>query len=83
MAFIPIYSVAFLSPWFYDQLRTTEQLGYAVFAFNQSVGHQWGLGFLLQSNSKQPDYLHQRYQKFYQQADKKLKAMSEAEFEAV
>ncbi|AYA42126.1 pitrilysin [Xenorhabdus nematophila] len=70
-----------LSPWFYDQLRTTEQLGYAVFAFNQSVGHQWGLGFLLQSNSKQPDYLHQRYQKFYQQADKKLKAMSEAEFE--
>ncbi|PHM72139.1 pitrilysin [Xenorhabdus kozodoii] len=70
-----------LSPWFYDQLRTTEQLGYAVFAFNQNVGHQWGLGFLLQSNSKQPDYLHQRYQSFYQQADKKLKAMSEAEFE--
>ncbi|OKP02107.1 pitrilysin [Xenorhabdus eapokensis] len=70
-----------LSPWFYDQLRTTEQLGYAVFAFNQNIGEQWGLGFLLQSNSKQPDYLHQRYQRFYQQADKKLKAMSDAEFE--
>ncbi|CAM3892207.1 pitrilysin [Xenorhabdus thuongxuanensis] len=70
-----------LSPWFYDQLRTTEQLGYAVFAFNQNVGKQWGLGFLLQSNSKQPDYLHRRYQSFYQQADKKLKAMSDAEFE--
>ncbi|PHM62094.1 pitrilysin [Xenorhabdus ishibashii] len=70
-----------LSPWFYDQLRTTEQLGYAVFAFNQNIGKQWGLGFLLQSNSKQPDYLHRRYQSFYQQADKKLKAMSDAEFE--
>ncbi|PHM39898.1 zinc protease [Xenorhabdus mauleonii] len=70
-----------LSPWFYDQLRTEEQLGYAVFAFNQSVGKQWGLGFLLQSNSKQPDYLHQRYQSFYQQADKKLRAMSDTEFE--
>ncbi|MBC8948141.1 pitrilysin [Xenorhabdus sp. TS4] len=70
-----------LSPWFYDQLRTTEQLGYAVFAFNQNIGKQWGLGFLLQSNSKQPDYLHRRYQSFYQQADKKLKAMPDAEFE--
>ncbi|MBI6548870.1 pitrilysin [Xenorhabdus lircayensis] len=70
-----------LSPWFYDQLRTTEQLGYAVFAFDQNVGKQWGLGFLLQSNSKQPDFLHKRYQSFYQQADKKLKAMSDAEFE--
>ncbi|AOM42299.1 pitrilysin [Xenorhabdus hominickii] len=70
-----------LSQWFYDQLRTVEQLGYAVFTFNQGVGQQWGLGFLLQSNSKQPDYLHQRYQNFYQQAEKKLKAMPEAEFE--
>ncbi|MBD2781964.1 pitrilysin [Xenorhabdus szentirmaii] len=70
-----------LSPWFYDQLRTTEQLGYAVFAFNQNVGNHWGISFLLQSNSQSPDYLHQRYQSFYQQADKKLKAMSEAEFE--
>ncbi|PHM36672.1 pitrilysin [Xenorhabdus innexi] len=70
-----------LSPWFYDQLRTTEQLGYAVFAFNTRVGEQWGLGFLLQSNSKQPDYLHKRYQSFYQLAKKKLQAMSDAEFE--
>ncbi|MDB6372017.1 pitrilysin [Photorhabdus bodei] len=70
-----------LQPWFYDQLRTTEQLGYAVFAFNTSVGEQWGLGFLLQSNSKQPKYLNQRYQDFYQNAGNKLKAMSQADFE--
>ncbi|MBD2811428.1 pitrilysin [Xenorhabdus sp. Vera] len=70
-----------LSPWFFDQLRTTEQLGYVVSASNSGIGEQLGLGFLVQSNSKQPDYLHQRYQSFYQQADKKLKAMSDAEFE--
>ncbi|CDG19052.1 pitrilysin [Xenorhabdus doucetiae] len=70
-----------LSPWFFDQLRTTEQLGYVVSASNSGIGEQFGLGFLVQSNSKQPDYLHQRYQGFYQQADKKLKAMSDAEFE--
>jgi protease-3 len=70
-----------LSPWFYDQLRTVEQLGYAVFAFNTAVGEQSGVGFLLQSNSKQPDYLHKRYLSFYQLAEKKLQAMSAAEFE--
>ncbi|WP_445495180.1 pitrilysin [Photorhabdus sp. SF281] len=70
-----------LQPWFYEQLRTTEQLGYAVFAFNTSVGEQWGLGFLLQSNSKQPKDLNQRYLDFYQKAAGKLNAMSQTDFE--
>ncbi len=35
-----------VQPWFYNQLRTEEQLGYAVFAFPMSVGRQWGMGFL-------------------------------------
>ena len=46
-----------VQPWFYNQLRTEEQLGYAVFAFPMSVGRQWGMGFLLQSNDKQPSFL--------------------------
>ncbi len=54
-----------VQPWFYNQLRTEEQLGYAVFAFRMPVGRQWGIGFLLQSNSKPPAYLMQRYQAFY------------------
>lgn len=33
-----------VQPWFYNQLRTEEQLGYAVFAFPMSVGRQWGWG---------------------------------------
>lgn len=69
-----------IQPWFYSQLRTEEQLGYAVFAFPMSVGRQWGMGFLLQSNSKQPAYLYQRYQDFYQKAEKRLRGMSEEEF---
>lgn len=69
-----------IQPWFYNQLRTEEQLGYAVFAFQMPVGRQWGIGFLLQSNSKQPAYLLQRYQAFYPTAEKRLRAMSKEEF---
>lgn len=70
-----------IQPWFYSQLRTQEQLGYAVFAFPMSVGRQWGIGFLLQSNSKQPAYLYQRYQDFYPKTEKRLRGMKEADFE--
>ena len=70
-----------IQPWFYSQLRTQEQLGYAVFAFPMSVGRQWGIGFLLQSNSKQPAYLYQRYQDFYPKTEKRLREMKPADFE--
>lgn len=69
-----------VQPWFYTQLRTEEQLGYAVFAFSMNVGRQWGTGFLLQSSDKQPDYLWQRFQAFFPQAEAKLRAMKPEEF---
>jgi len=69
-----------IQPWFYNQLRTEEQLGYAVFAFSMNVGRQWGLGFLLQSSDKQPAYLWQRYQAFFPQAEEKLRKMTPQEF---
>jgi hypothetical protein len=31
-----------IQPWFYNQLRTEEQLGYAVFAFSMNVGVSGG-----------------------------------------
>lgn len=87
VGFDEIHSMAYCSllgqiiqPWFYSQLRTQEQLGYAVFAFPIPVGKQWGLGFLLQSNSKQPAYLYQRYLAFYPQAEKRLRGMKDSEF---
>lgn len=70
-----------IQPWFYDQLRTQEQLGYAIFTFKAGLGEQWGVGFLLQSNAKTPDYLNTRYQEFYNTAFKKLKELPEKDFE--
>ncbi|MDR7344580.1 protease-3 [Pantoea alhagi] len=69
-----------IQPWFYNQLRTQQQLGYAVFSFRIAVGRQWGIGFLLQSNSKQPALLLQRYEAFYPEAEKRLRAMSQQDF---
>lgn len=69
-----------IQPWFYDQLRTNEQLGYAVFAFKTGLGDQWGMGFLLQSNAKTANYLNTRYQEFYTQALAKLRKLPADEF---
>lgn len=72
-----------IQPWFYSQLRTEEQLGYAVFAFPMSIGRQWGMGFLLQSSDRQPAYLWQRYQAFFPTAEARLRAMKPQEFEQI
>ncbi|MGY8284593.1 pitrilysin [Klebsiella pneumoniae] len=69
-----------IQPWFYNQLRTEEQLGYAVFAFPMNVGRQWGMGFLLQNSDKQPAFLWQRFQAFFPTAEAKLRAMKPEEF---
>lgn len=69
-----------IHPWFYNQLRTNEQLGYAVFAFPMSVGRQWGVGFLLQSSDRQPAALWQRYEAFFQSVEPRLRKMTPAEF---
>lgn len=69
-----------VQPWFYNQLRTEEQLGYAVFAFSMNIGRQWGMGFLLQSNDKQPAFLWQRFKAFFPTAEQNLRAMKPEEF---
>lgn len=69
-----------IQPWFYNQLRTEEQLGYAVFAFPMNVGRQWGVGFLLQSSDKQPGFLWERFKAFFPTAEAKLQAMKPEEF---
>ncbi|WP_024549416.1 pitrilysin [Siccibacter turicensis] len=72
-----------VQPWFYTQLRTEEQLGYAVFAFPMSVGRQWGMGFLLQSSDKQPAFLWQRYQAFFPDVEKRLRNLDEPTFNQI
>ncbi|WP_176701075.1 pitrilysin [Gilliamella sp. Bif1-4] len=70
-----------ISPWFYDQLRTNEQLGYAVFASPVSVGDSAGMSFIIQSNQYDPAYLLKRYQEFYPVILNKLKALSKKDIE--
>ncbi|WP_413732030.1 pitrilysin [Sodalis sp. RH20] len=67
--------------WFYQQLRTQEQLGYAIFMVPVFVGDQGGIGFVLQSGTRQPAYLYQRYQAFFPEAERRLRAMAPADFE--
>ncbi|MGU0016612.1 hypothetical protein ACVXG9_20310 [Escherichia coli] len=43
-------------------------------------GRQWGMGFLLQSNDKQPSFLWERYKAFFPTAEAKLRAMKPDEF---
>lgn len=69
-----------IQPWFYTQLRTQEQLGYAVFAFPMGIGRQWGLGFLLQSSDKQPAFLWERYKAFFATAEERLRKLDPQEF---
>lgn len=69
-----------VQPWFYTQLRTEEQLGYAVFTFPIAVGRQWGIGFLLQSSDKQSAFLWQLYQTFFASAEKRLRDIDAATF---
>ncbi|MEA1064125.1 pitrilysin [Erwinia sp. HR93] len=72
-----------VQPWFYNQLRTQEQLGYAVFAFPMALGRQWGIGFLLQSSDKQPAALWQRYQAFFPGVESRLRRLSAVDFSRI
>ena len=67
--------------WFYQQLRTQEQLGYAIFMTPVFVGDQGGIEFVLQSGTRQPAYLYDRFQAFFAQTEQRLRAMPPAEFE--
>lgn len=69
-----------ISPWFYEQLRSNEQLGYAVFSLPITVGNSSGISFLIQSNQHDPDYLNQRYQAFYPVILQKLNLLTDDEF---
>ncbi|MDF7667590.1 pitrilysin [Orbaceae bacterium ESL0727] len=70
-----------ISPWFYDQLRSNEQLGYAVFAMPVYVGESSGIGFLIQSNQYDPQSLKDRYQQFYPVMGDKLARLSDTDIE--
>ncbi|SES84414.1 pitrilysin [Thorsellia anophelis] len=69
-----------IQPWFYDKLRSQEQLGYALFTLPFSLGEQWGIGFLIQSNIKQPAQLLTYFNAFYDEASSKLEKLDDSTF---
>lgn len=56
----------------FDQIRTEEQLAYAVGAFNFSLNDATGIGFYAQTPVKGPDELMQRFNAFRQSFTDKL-----------
>lgn len=70
-----------VSPLFYDQLRTNEQLGYAVFTLPAKIGENTGIAFLIQSNNANPHVLQQRFEAFYPQIQTKMNALTPESFE--
>lgn len=69
-----------ITPWFYKQLRSEEQLAYALFTFPITIGDSNGFGFLIQSNQYDPSYVYRRYRAFFPHVLIKLKSLSDAEF---
>lgn len=69
-----------ISAWFYDELRTKEQLGYVVAALPMQIQQNYGLGFIVQSNEADPAFLQERFNAFYPLARAKIAALSDEEF---
>ncbi|KKO46008.1 hypothetical protein WG68_07940 [Arsukibacterium ikkense] len=65
---------------FFNQLRTEEQLGYVVQAFEFPLNQHAGLGFAIQSPVLSAEQLQQRVDLFLQQYSAQLEQLSEKDF---
>lgn len=69
-----------VSTWFYDELRTKEQLGYVVSALPMRIQKNYGVGFIVQSNEADTAFLQERFNAFYPSARTKIAELSDEEF---
>jgi len=67
----------------YDQIRTQEQLAYAVGAFNFALDDFSGIGFYAQTPVKGPDELMQRFNAFRLEFDSQLKQYPADKFQNI
>lgn len=65
---------------FYNQLRTEEQLGYVCRTSVMNRGGNFYLGFLVQSEKYDPEYLSQRIFNFIREKEKDLENLTEEDF---
>ena len=73
---------ALLQGKFFQQLRTEEQLGYSVAAYDYNLFERPGLVFAVQSNNRDGDYLRQRIQRFIADAGAYIEQLDSAELDA-
>ena len=69
-----------VQPWFYNQLRTEEQLGYAVFAFPMSVGVSGAWASCCKAMINSLHSCGSVTRRFFPTAEAKLRAMKPEEF---
>ena len=72
---------SFLSDKFYDQLRTKETLGYAVYCFTKKVNSILYFVGYIQGNKKNSEYCAERIRQFIKDKEKEVINMSEEEFQ--
>ncbi len=72
-----------LRPALFNQIRTEEQLAYAVGFFNQALTEQLLLGFYIQSPAKGPAAVADRIEHFKAGFTKQLAELSEEEFNTI
>ena len=68
---------ALLQGRFFQQLRTEEQLGYSVAAYDYRLFERSGLAFAVQSNNRVGDYLRERIYQFIDESSDYLRQLSD------
>lgn len=69
-----------ISRWYFDDLRTDKQLGYVVYATNNSIGKSSGIQFMVQSPNTTPAGIWEHNERFFQQSLARLQSLSDTEF---
>ena len=72
---------ALLQGRFFQQLRTEEQLGYSVAAYDYRLFERSGLAFAVQSNNSASDYLRERIYQFINESGDYLQQLSDADLQ--
>lgn len=70
-----------LSRWYFNDLRTEQQLGYVVYAAPHKIGKTSGVRFLVQSPNATPKEIMAHNQRFFAESAEKLTALTEQEFQ--
>ena len=72
----------FLKTKFFDELRTKQGIGYVVVQSLREYKTNQGIAFLVQSNTKEPEYISQKIREFVSESLKKVTEISDEEFKA-